>query len=159
MLLGDIVVYFGITMLVSDFLVMPVIRRHLHEKQCRFQREYLALHGKLDSLKPKMDALEEQCCRMRDSLLAAISDGKPPGDLRALLEDTNAQLATLRTDYLLNETLMHAAMAQLTEESFDKVQKLLEQPSQPPQTQPVQVNSSSSSAPLPGYSSVASEVV
>ncbi|KAJ3222325.1 hypothetical protein HDU81_009951, partial [Chytriomyces hyalinus] len=156
MQLADIFIYFGLTMAFSTAFVQPVVKRYLHEGQCRFQREYLTLHGKLDSLKPKMDALEEQSGRMRDCLLAAISDGKTPGDLRALLDDTQAQLAALRKDYLLYEAQMLAAMAQLTEESFDKVHRLIRQ--NPSQTQPVQLGPTVPSASLPGYSSVASEV-
>ncbi|KAI8845885.1 hypothetical protein BJ741DRAFT_644369 [Chytriomyces cf. hyalinus JEL632] len=154
-----IIAFFGL-FLVAAVLFKPVVDRQNQEDQRRFQREYLTFHGKLDSLTTKMNALEEQGGRMKDLLLAGISDGKPHSELRTLLDDTYAQLATLRTDYLLYETQMHAAMKAMSADTFDKVQELLgQQPSQTPQTQLLQVPLFSSSAPLPGYSSVASKSV
>ncbi|KAJ3232937.1 hypothetical protein HDU78_006780, partial [Chytriomyces hyalinus] len=143
--------------LVAAVMLRPVMRRLNQEDQRRFQREYLTFHGKLDSLTTKMNALEEQADRMKELILAAISDGKPHGELRTLLDDVYAQLATLRADYHLYETQMHAAMKAMSADTFDKVQELLgQQPSQTPQTQLLQVPLFPSSAPLPGYSSVAS---
>ncbi|KAJ3406585.1 hypothetical protein HDU80_010882 [Chytriomyces hyalinus] len=154
-----IIVILGLS-LVAAVVFKPVADRQNQENQRRFQREYLTFHGKLDSLTTKMNALEEQGGQMKDLLLAAISDGKPHGELRTLLDDVYAQLATLRADYLLYETQMHAAMRAMSADTFDKVQELLgQQPSQTPQTQLLQVPLFPSSAPIPGYSSVASKSV
>ncbi|KAJ3265888.1 hypothetical protein HDU77_003359 [Chytriomyces hyalinus] len=108
--------------LVAAVMLRPVMRRLNQEDQRRFQRAYLTFHGKLDSLTTKMNALEEQADRMKDLLLAVISDGKPHGELRTLLDDVYAQLANLRTDYLLYETQMHEAMKAMSADTFDKVQ-------------------------------------
>ncbi|KAJ3234263.1 hypothetical protein HDU81_001548 [Chytriomyces hyalinus] len=117
-------VLLGIFLGIPVIIVLAQIRLEL-EDQRRFQRQYLTLHGKLDSLMAKMDAEKERSGRLKDALLVAISDGKPPGDLRALLGDiyaTYAQLAALKNDCRIYEGRMHAVSENMSSSSYDKVQ-------------------------------------
>ncbi|KAJ3228440.1 hypothetical protein HDU81_006162 [Chytriomyces hyalinus] len=145
----------------SPVVMIVLFIMHLHsEEQRRFQRQYLGFHSKLGAITAKMDALEERSCRMQEAVFVAISDGTPPqarSDLRALLDDCYARLAILKKDYLHYESQINTAMAQMSANSFDKVQKLLGQ--KPSGTQPFQLVSLFSPTSLPRYSNVASKSV